>query len=182
VRILLGRLRTGQATTVIQPAGPLAQLGREEMRRMLSPPRTDEAVLAAVRARIEASDVLLACCSCGASRSDTVKGLPKRLACRRCASNQMAVLRPWNEEWLPILRKKTLTEEERGQKARILRNGALVANFGPTAARLLVARGIGPDTAARILQKVADPANPAFWREILNAELQFARTHAFWER
>ncbi len=182
VRILLGRLRTQQATIVIQAAGPLTHLGREEMRRMLSPPRTDEAVLAAVRERIEASDILLACCACGASRPGTVAGLPKRIACRGCASTQMAVLRPWNEEQLPLLRSKAkLTAQQAAERARILRNGALVASFGGVAARLLVARGIGPDTAARILQKVADPAHPGFWREILTAELTFARTNAFWK-
>jgi hypothetical protein len=46
----------------------------------------------------------------------------------------------------------------------------------------LVARGIGPDTAVRILQKVSDMDAPAFWREVLLAELNFARTHAFWRR
>jgi ATP-dependent Lhr-like helicase len=64
----------------------------------------------------------------------------------------------------------------------MIRNGAMVAAYGNIAARCLVARGVGPDTAARILQKVQDPENPGFWREILQAELTFARTNMYWKR
>lgn len=182
VRALLHRLRSGETTLVVQGVGPLTHLGRDEMRRNLAAPR-DDAVLAAVRERIEAADVLLACCACAATRSTTVADLPRRIACRRCTSNQVAVLRPWNEDQVPLLRNKgTLSAEQAAERARMQRNGALVAGFGGAAARLLVARGIGPDTAARILQKAGDPANPLFWRELLEAELTFARTSAFWAR
>ena len=176
-------LKAGQVEVVVQGQGPMTHLGREEARRLLAPPRTDQALLDAVRKRIEESDAVLACCSCGNTWQTLVHLLPRRIACRRCQSVQVAVLRPWQEDQARLLRTKArLSGEEAAERERLIRNGAIVASFGPVAARALVARGVGPDTAARILQKVADPAQPAFWREILQAELTFARTNAFWRR
>jgi len=172
----------------IQGQGPMSFLGQDETRRLLSAPKTDEAVLTAVRQRIEDSDALLACTICGNHWQSKVKLLPRKIVCRRDQSIQVACLRPWNEDKLPLLRMKDakaiakLPYEERNERERMVRNGAMVAAYGNVACRCLVARGIGPDTAARILQKVSDPENPAFWREILQAELTFARTNMYWKR
>jgi Lhr-like helicase len=179
------RQLAGGLEVTIQGQGPLSFLGQDETRRQLAAPKTDEAVLAAVRQRIEDSDALLACVSCGNHWQSKVLLLPRRIACRRCQSIQVACLRPWNEDRLPLLRHKEpakLSPEDRHERERMVRNGAMVAAYGNVAARCLVARGIGPDTAARVLQKVTDPESPGFWREILTAELTFARTSAFWKR
>ncbi|MEA3204216.1 MAG: ATP-dependent helicase Lhr and Lhr-like helicase, partial [Thermoplasmata archaeon] len=175
-------LKEGRLEVRIQGTGPLTFLGQDLARRLLAAPRTDDALLAAVRKRIEESDALLACCSCGTTWQSRVDLLPRRIACRRCQSIQVACLRPWNEEQARLLRLKRATPEQAAERERLIRNGALVASFGALACRCLVARGVGPDTAARILQKAADPAKGAFWREILQAELTFARTNAFWSR
>lgn len=182
VRAFLGQMRAGQLRFVLQGQGPLSHLGSEEMRRLLAPPKTDAALLTAVRSRIEECDVLMACCSCGNHWQTQVKLLPKRIACRRCQSIQIACLRPWNEDRLPLLKKKQPTPQEKVERDRIVKNGGMVASFGSTAARALAARGVGYETAARILQKVTDPDDPRFWREVLLAELTFARTNAFWRR
>lgn len=179
------RQLAGGLQVTIQGQGPLSFLGQDETRRQLAAPKTDEAVLAAVRQRIEDSDALLACVSCGNHWQSKVLLLPRRIVCRRCQSIQVACLRPWNEDKLPLLRNKQpdkLSPADRHERERMVRNGAMVAAYGNVACRCLVARGVGPDTAARILQKVTDPENPGFWREILTAELTFARTNAFWKR
>lgn len=172
-------------TFTIQGQGPMSFLGQDESRRLMASPKTDEAVLAAVKQRIEDADALLACCSCGNHWQSKVLLLPRKVVCRRCQSIQVACLRPWNEDKLPLLRHKEpakLSPEDRHERERMVRNGAMVAAYGNVACRCLVARGVGPDTAARILQKVTDPDNPNFWREILQAELTFARTNAYWRR
>jgi ATP-dependent helicase Lhr and Lhr-like helicase len=183
VQSWLEQVARGEVEFTVQGQGPLTHLGRDEMRRMMAPPKSDEALLAAVRKRIEDSDVLLACCACGNAWPTKVLLIPKRIQCRRCQSAQVACLRPWNEDKVPLLRRKSdPTPEERAELERLHRNGAIVGSFGNVACRALVGRGVGPDTAARILQKVSDPENPVFWREILNAELTFARTNAYWRR
>ncbi|MHB1260535.1 MAG: DEAD/DEAH box helicase [Thermoplasmatota archaeon] len=169
----------------IQGQGPLSFLGQDESRRLMANPKTDEAVLLAVKQRIEDSDALLACTTCGNHWQSKVLLLPRKIVCRRCQSIQVACLRPWNEDKLPLLKHKEpkkLTPEERHERDRMVRNGAMVAAYGNVAARCMVARGVGPDTAARILQKVQDPESPGFWREILQAELTFARTNMYWKR
>lgn len=185
VRAFIGQMGRGEVTFTVQGQGPMSFLGQDESRRMMAAPRTDVAVLAAVRTRIEESDALLACTTCGTSWQSQVKLLARNIHCRRCQSIQVACLRPWNEDRLHILRHKDpakLPPPDRAERDRMQRNGAIVGSFGSIACRCLVARGVGPDTAARILQKVADPENPAFWREILQAELTFARTNAYWKR
>lgn len=185
VTSFLRRLRAGEVTLVLQGQGPISFLGQEQTRGMMAAPRSDDALLAAVRQRIEDSDALLACVSCGNSWQSKVSLLPRSIKCRRCSGIQVACLRPWNEDKVHLLRRKdaaAMNAEERNERDRMHRNGAIVGAYGSIACRCLVARGVGPDTAARILQKVADPEQPAFWREILQAELTFARTNAYWKR
>lgn len=182
VATFLRGVRSGAITFAVQAIGPLSLLGQEETRRLMAPPRSNEALLAAVRKRIEEADILLACCACGNAWASTVHMLPRKVVCRRCQSIQVACLRPWNEDKVPLLRRRDLNDDEKEERERIVRNGSLVASMGTIACRALVARGIGPETAARILQKVSDPENPNFWREVLQAELTFARTHAYWKR
>ncbi|HET6398047.1 MAG TPA: helicase-related protein, partial [Candidatus Thermoplasmatota archaeon] len=180
----LTELREGRVSCVAQAMGPISLLGQEETRRLLAPPKSNETLLAAVRERLESADALLACCNCAHAWPQTVRLIPRHPQCRRCGSNQVACLRPWNEDKVPLLRRDVagLDEEQRQERERMVRNGQIVASFGQVACLALVARGVGPDTAARILQKVRDPANPNFWREILQAELTFARTSAFWKK
>lgn len=185
VTSFLRRLRAGEVTLVVQGQGPISFLGQEQTRGMMAAPRSDDALLAAVRQRIEDSDALMACVSCGNSWQSKVALLPRSIKCRRCSGIQVACLRPWNEDKVPLLRRKDaakMSAEERTERDRMHRNGAIVGAYGSIACRCLVARGVGPDTAARILQKVADPEQPSFWREILQAELTFARTNAYWKR
>jgi len=179
----LRRLDADEVRIVAQAMGPLSRLGADEVRRLVAPPRADDALLAEVRRRIERTDVLMACVVCGHHWHDTVAGLPRRVKCRRCQGIQVACLRPWNEELVRLGPRDPAALDEPSRKARerLLRNAALVGSFGPVACRCLVARGVGPDTAARILQKCADPGQAMFWREVLQAELTFARTHAFWQ-
>ena len=151
---------------------------------MVAPPRSDEKLLAEVRRRIEESDVLLVCTNCGHRTATTAGEVPQKPHCRRCQSNQIGSFRPWDEERLRLLTAApdSLDRAEKLERTRMQRNGSIVAAFGRTAALALCARGVGPDTASRILQKVGDPESPVFWRELLAAELEYARTNAFWRR
>ncbi|MGB1696868.1 MAG: DEAD/DEAH box helicase [Thermoplasmatota archaeon] len=175
----LRALHGGRVRIIRQGHGPISRLGDDRIHRTLAPKPT-EALLAAVRERLEKADVMLVCTQCR-HRKDAQLLLVDAIRCRRCGSNQVACLRPWHEEQIRFLGKGALTAEERKQRTRILRNAQLVAAWGKTACYCLVARGVGPDTTARILQKSSTPSDSVFWREILEAELQFARTSAFWK-
>ncbi len=56
----------------------------------------------------------------------------------------------------------------------------LVAHHGDRALLALAARGIGPETARRLLARHYRN-DDAFFTEILRAERAYARTRAFWD-
>ncbi|MGB1585582.1 MAG: DEAD/DEAH box helicase [Thermoplasmatota archaeon] len=179
----LRAVAAGKVEIIDQAMGPLAQAAAEKARSMVAPPRSDARLLAEVRRRIEGTDMVLACTQCTHATRMTVQEAPQRPRCRRCGSNQIAALRPWQEEHLPVLRRKdALNPEERALAKGFVQNGALVASFGRIAVHALAARGVGPTVAARIVQKCGDLEVQDFWRELLQAELDFARTSAFWAR
>ena len=71
---------------------------------------------------------------------------------------------------------------------RLHKNASLILSYGKPAIMALVGRGIGPDTAARILRrynlsqlKKSEELQKKFLRDILKAELNYARTRGFWD-
>jgi ATP-dependent Lhr-like helicase len=56
----------------------------------------------------------------------------------------------------------------------------LVMEHGKRALVALSGRGVGPDTAARILSGFYDNEDE-FLRDILSAEMNYARTKKFWD-
>lgn len=60
------------------------------------------------------------------------------------------------------------------------KNASLVKEHGRRALVALAGRGIGPDTAARVLSSFYEDEDE-FLRDILSAELTYARTKRFWD-
>ena len=56
----------------------------------------------------------------------------------------------------------------------------LLAHYGERALYALAARGIGPETARRLLMRLYRD-DDGFFTEILRAERHYARTRAFWD-
>lgn len=179
VETWLQKLQGGRIRIVQQGHGPISRLGDDRIQATLAP-RPSAAVIAQVRERLETSDAMLVCTQCR-HRQDTKVQFIERIHCRRCGSNQIACLRPWHDDKLRLLGKGELTTEERKERNRMLKNGQMVAAWGKTACLCLVARGVGPTTAGRILQKSSNPSEDRFWHAILQAEMDFTRTSAFWK-
>ena len=81
-----------------------------------------------------------------------------------------------------------IIKEENKEVKRLYKNASLVLNYGNIAILALMGRGIGPDTAARILRRYnrinlekSDELQIKFLRDILKAELNYARTRGFWD-
>jgi len=56
----------------------------------------------------------------------------------------------------------------------------LVAHYGDRALYALAARGVGPETARRLLMRLYRD-DDAFFTELLRAERAYARTRVFWD-
>jgi ATP-dependent Lhr-like helicase len=72
------------------------------------------------------------------------------------------------------------TEEEGKEIRRMFKNASLVREHGKRAMIALAGRGIGPDTAARVLSSFYEDEDE-FLRDILSAELTYARTKRIWD-
>ena len=84
--------------------------------------------------------------------------------------------------------KKQRTKEEEKELKRLYKNASLILSYGKPAIIALVGRGIGPDTTVRILRKYnvsellkSEELQIKFLRDILKAELTYARTRGFWD-
>ncbi|MEM4724790.1 MAG: hypothetical protein QXP01_07240, partial [Candidatus Hadarchaeum sp.] len=69
--------------------------------------------------------------------------------------------------------------EEEHRVKRSFQAANLVLSYGKRAVIALSGRGIGPQTAARILSK--NSSDEAFYRDILQAERIYSRTRRFWD-
>jgi ATP-dependent Lhr-like helicase len=163
--------------------GPLSLLGRQGLERALEfllPPRPDFQTLQLLKRRLEDEQVLLVCLSCRISRTQRVAELDEKISCPYCGSVMQAALRPWERDLARLLRKERLSTSEKREVKRLYTNASLVMAHGRKAVMALVARGVGPDVAGRILRRYHQEERD-FLRDILEAEVNYARTKRFWD-
>jgi len=74
---------------------------------------------------------------------------------------------------------KELNEEEKKKLERMENAADLVLTYGKKVVTALAGRGIGPDTAIRVLAKQKE-SDEDFLKDILQAERNFVKTKRFW--
>ncbi len=164
---------------------PLAKLALVEgAGEILVPKEPKKIIYDAFKHRLLNTKVLLVCMNCGNySVVKPVKSVEEYPSCKVCGSRLIGVLHPKRREYLKIIKRKLTgcelkKDEERAYK-RVRRTADLVITYGKRAVVTLSGRGIGPETAARILSKL--PKNEeALLRAIFEAEKQFSRTKKYW--
>jgi ATP-dependent Lhr-like helicase len=182
-RAVLSALQNGCVKLVVQPSSPIGEAGFLGGRELMAPERADSSIIAALKSRIMNDHVILFCLNCRKwSSNRMVKSVPERPECPLCSSRLIAALKPWEEEEIKIVRKpeKEKTDDEKKRTARVYRNANLVLSQGKTAAIALASRGIGPETASRVIRKMREDEEE-FYRDILIAERNYAKTKRFWE-
>ncbi|MGI0070845.1 MAG: DEAD/DEAH box helicase [Thermoplasmata archaeon] len=199
---VLGSVRSGAIEVVAAPSAPLSDGPLERLRWRTLPDLPPPTLLKAVRERLEHESLVLVCVRCGFVRTTT----PARYRseggsrCLLCHGALSAVLSPRRteeidrlsryarEKWKPPKR-----ASPRGKRRErpptpdleaLVRAGytsaELLAHYGERALLALAARGIGPDTARRLLMRLYRD-DDAFFTEILRAERSYAKTRAFWD-
>ena len=143
-----------------------------------------ESIIEVTKRRLLDREVILSCLYCMRWRERrTIRYLPDRVKCPFCGSRFIVALPPGSEEekvlnMIKVRRK--LNKNEKKLLRRIQRRAALVLNYGKKAIIALAAKGIGPETAVRVLRETMDKGEREFYLKILEAERQYIRTRKFW--
>jgi ATP-dependent Lhr-like helicase len=185
---VLQKIQRGDIMVHIQGLSPIALTGFETIRGLMVPQRADRTILMALKKRLEEVDVTMACMNCHHTWNTIAGRVSLQPTCSRCGAIKIAVVRRYNKKYLPLLTKKHRTSEENKEVRRLHKNASLVLSYGKFAVLSLVGRGIGPDTAARLLGRFnklelvkSEELEIKFLRGILQAELQYAKTRGFWD-
>ena len=172
----------------IQKLSPMSLAGLETIRGLMVPKRADRSILMALKKRLEDVEITLICTNCSNKWDSVVRRVDKNPKCPKCKAIKIAVIRRYNSDLIKLLKKDKLTNEEKKELKRLHKNASLILSYGKPAILTLVGRGIGPDTAARILRKYnivslekSEEIQIKFLRDILKAELNYARTRGFWD-
>jgi ATP-dependent Lhr-like helicase len=185
---ILQKIQRGDIAIHIQGLSPISLTGFETIRGLMVPQRADRFILMALKKRLEDADITMVCINCHHSWNTVVNRASMQPTCSKCGAIKIAVIRRYNKKFLPLLSKKHRTSEENKEVQRLHKNASLVLSYGRFALLALVGRGIGPDSAARILGRYnkleltkSEEKEIKFLRDILQAELQYAKTRGFWD-
>ena len=176
---ILREIQNGDIDIHIQRLSPIALSGLETMKGLMVPLRADRSILMALKGRLFDINIKLVCTNCNKKWNTTVKRADFQPKCSNCGAIKIAVLRRYDKNSIKILTKKRVTSDENKEIKRLYKNASLVLTFGKFAMMTLMGRGIGPDTAARILRRYnrielekSDEIQLKHLRNILKAELK----------
>ncbi|WP_049985433.1 DEAD/DEAH box helicase [Halobellus rufus] len=162
---------------------PIGVDGRSGGRELLVPENADASVIEAIEERIRNDRVRLFCLHCSDWEHTTkVRRVREQPECPECGATRIACLNPWDEETPAAVRADPdeRDDEEERLVERAYRSAGLVQSHGKQAVIALAGRGVGPQTAARIIGKLRED-EADFYRDILEQERQYARTQSFWD-
>jgi ATP-dependent Lhr-like helicase len=172
-------VKEGKIGVAIGPVSLIGASGILSSKDQIPPPSADQAVIGMLKRRLDQSEVILGCMNCRSYKSRTaVARVPDKPQCPKCGARLIAALKPFEEEQYRLVAKAKKSEEDRTIEQRLLRNANIVLSSGKKAVIALVARGVGPETASRILATLTE--DDAFYREIMKAERTFIQTHRYW--
>lgn len=177
---VLRRIRAGEIEVIVTRMTPVGRAGLEGGRLLVAPSKADHATLLAVKARLEKETATFLCLNCRMSWREVVRDVPAKVRCPKCEGLMVAVVAPYEKERIMALDLKGTDKESRSKAKRLFTNASLVMAHGKKAVLALMARGVGEDTAARILRGYHE-TDEDFLRDVLAAEVMYARTKRFWD-
>ena len=192
---VLGAIRDGRIAVRLAAPGPWSDLPLSRLRWRDLPDTPPPTLLKAVEDRLRKEEQTLVCLRCGFTRTTTAARYRTEGGnrCRRCNGSLSAVLSPRRTEEIErvqryALRKWKGKKPVRSAQAEALTplvktaytSAELLAHYGERALLSLAARGVGPDTARRLLARLYR-SDAEFLTEVLKAERSYARTRSFWD-
>ncbi len=186
---LLRDLKTGKVKITIVESGenplPVTRelLTNIYLQDVVAPSIPPEVVVEIVKKRLVKREVKLVCLMCGWSKKTRISDIDE-IVCPKCGSRYIAVMHPDDpvEKVLEKYRKgKKLNREEKQLLKKAKDTASLVLSYGKYAAIALAAHGVGPKTAVKVLSRLVHGGEKEFYRAILEAEREYARTKPYWK-
>ncbi len=186
-REVLRRICEGELEVEIlrrEEPSPIAELGLRSYGEVVLPERAEKLILRALKRRLAQRRVELFCLYCASwHASYRIASLSPELRCERCGARMLAVLKGDSRRLRSLYKGykqgKKLTREERQEIKKLQLSANLFLSYGKAAVVAQAARGIGPETAKRVLSRALNEEE--LYREILKAEREYARTRMYWD-
>ncbi len=185
--VLLKKIEDGEIKLHLQKGlSVLGELGLvHQFAEVMKPRMPEKEVFFAFKRRLFATRVRLVCTNCAEySMQKTVKETDEQPECPICHSRLIAVVSKGRIKSAEIvkkkLKKKELTKDELQELQTMRRSADIVIVYGKKAVIAMAGRGVGPQTAARILAMLP-PTEDKLLKDILEAEKTFVRTKIYWK-
>lgn len=177
---VLSMIAKGDIEVITGPVAPIGLEGITRSKELMQPIRADHAILMAMKKRIDEELLFETCMNCGSQRRLRVGDAPDRLRCLNCDGTMIAVLKEYDRENVRLIKQKRLAPQEKKELQRMSRNANLVREQGKRAVFTLAGRGIGPNSASRILNGIYVDEDD-FLRGIMAVEITYAKNKRFWD-
>ncbi len=180
-RELLFKLQNGELKLEFSQLSHIGKAGLEMRKDLMAPTKADRAILLALKRRLEKDYVKFVCLNCKRTYRRMIQEIEDKIKCNYCNGVMLAVIPMHEAETMKLLRTKgKLTASQRKELSRLRTNANLVMSYGKRAVIAMSARGVGSNTAARILARQQEDELELL-RDILKAEVNYARTRRFWD-
>ena len=144
-----------------------------------------------LKRRLESRSVLLQCVMCGESWTTTVSSIRAMVRCSKCGSSIIAPLpdTEWGRETCSLYRAykrgAKLSNEQKKRVGEVIERGQLYLNYasqglGNYVVKALMAQGVGPKRAKRIMDSLMMGGELRFYSEILKAEEEYLANRKYW--
>lgn len=177
---VISGIADGSIELRVSRISPMGMEGITRSKELMQPLRADHSILMALKKRLEDEVLFASCIKCQTQWRVRVSDAPKRFVCPKCGGNMIAVLKEYDRDKIRILAKKELDDAEKKDAQRLFRIANLVNENGQKACMTLAGRGIGPDSASRILRSRHNSEDD-FLKDILAAEVLYAKNKRFWD-
>tara|TARA_B100001750_G_C15518844_1_gene609686 strand:- start:2467 stop:5103 length:2637 start_codon:yes stop_codon:yes gene_type:complete len=172
---LLEAIQSG-AVRIEQTASGALGISPKSERDFLLPNWSDAEVKTRLEERLMNERAVLICLACGSRIRTRVAMYGAKHRHCECGGTMLAAAREGLEERLS----EWVVSEDSTVQLRMERNAQLVRQRGIEALICLMARGVGEETATRILRKAPKGERELMMKIIHEAELNYARTRRFW--
>jgi ATP-dependent Lhr-like helicase len=172
---LLEAIQSG-GVKIEQTASGSLGISPQSERDLLLPNWSDAEVRTRLEERLMNERAVLICLVCATRIRTRVAMYGAKHTHCECGGRMLAAAREGLEERLA----EWVASEDTAVRARMEKNAHLVRQRGIGALVCLMARGIGEETASRILARVPKDEHELMLKFIHEAELNYARTRRFW--